>query len=292
MFIKKICKISILFFCLFFTSCATLVKYNSLKPARLSDYEITSVAVLPYSYENSSSSSLTTKSPQAIASMEKIYSFVSEEILKEENLSLINYDIFFRENSSAEVLTTSLEVSNSHSLENPRSNSFLPDCYITFSLAKFFVYENFYLSDGKSLSSLDSSVKYFYNIDEYGRSLPLPQYVFESSNTSTSSVIFSDDTTASRHVDMEFSYSIVQTATKKVLQMETFVISSNSEEFPVGKALPFALDIIENELKAYSKQIVNNFRPYKVLKSHALIDSSKNANMKKALKFADRKSVV
>lgn len=255
-----------IFYTALFVSCATTVKYNVSRPAKLNSYEITSVALIPYSPEISLS---TASSPQAVACMEKLSNQLSQEFLEDGSVSLIDYSLLD---------------------EKPDSEKASCDAYINFSVSKFFVYDNFYLADGSSVSSSDYSKKSFYNVDEYGRPLPLPQYVFENSDSS-SVVTFSSDTTVSRHVDMEFSYAVVQSSTKKIIQMENFVISADSEEYDFGKTLPAAVEIVEKNLLVIAKKIISNFKPYTILKSHELVEDPKNEVMKNAVKIAAKNDV-
>lgn len=246
------------------SSCATTVKYNVSRPAKLAEYGIESIAILPYEPKNNSS---TTASPQAVLIMEKLYNRICTTIVNENYCTLIDSNAF----------------------KNAQEN--ICDAYITFSVSKFYVYEKFYLEDGSIYqSSTDLSKKTFYNVDDYGRSIPVPLYVIENS-ASNSSVQFSSDTTVSRYVDLEFSYSVIDTSTNKVLHIENYVISAESEEYKYGSVLPEAAEIIEKKLNYYASKIVSNFQPYYEEKSNTLISDSKNKKMSEAEKLAATGSI-
>lgn len=256
-------KFAILFVILtgLFCSCTTTVKYKVSRPAKLSTYGIQTIAVLPYEPKSEKS---TSASPQAVYSMEKLYNRICTTIVNENYCSLVDSTAFKEAESKAE----------------------LCDAYITFSVSQFYVYENFYLDDGSIYQwSSDLSKKSFYNIDDYGRALPVPLYVIENS-TANSAVQFSSDTNVSRHVDMMFSYNVIDSSTNKVIAMEDFVISADSDEYKFGSVLPEASSIIENQLNIYVSKIVSNFQPYTEDKANSLISDSKNENMKEAKRLA------
>lgn len=247
------------------SSCATTLNYTASRPAKLAEYNIENIAVLPYEPKNTYS---TSASPQAVMSMEILYNRICSSIVNGNYCSLIDSNAFNAAEDKSEVC----------------------DAYITFSVSQFYVYENFYLDDGSIYQwSSELSTKSFYNVDDYGRPLPVPLYVLESSKLNTP-VQISNETKVSRHVDLVFNYSVVETATNKVITMEKFVISEESDTYKFGSILLEASSIIEKQLNNYADKIVDNFRPYNEVKTNTLIQDSKNENMKEANKLASKKS--
>ena len=92
-----------------------------------------------------------------------------------------------------------------------------------------------------------------------------------------------------REVTFNFRYQIVDSSTEKVIGYREVRCNESSSKYESRNALPSAYSLIESDVKAASRKILQELQPYTVTKSIKLLETkTKDKELKARMKAADK----
>ena len=92
-----------------------------------------------------------------------------------------------------------------------------------------------------------------------------------------------------REVNFNFRYQIVDSSTEKVIGYREVRCNESSSKYESRNALPGAYSLIESDVKASARKILQELQPYTVTKSIKLLESkTKDKELKARMKAADK----
>lgn len=248
-----------LLFSLIFSSCATKISYNVVRPAQLDLNGAKTIAVLPikpyetFTYLNTTSgfdfvfSSFFSAFDNAPYDEKRAISYLHDNI---EN-KLIN--------------SPYIDVVTADSVQQALNKGYLnpADVYFTGEITYYYVH------DGKEVNRIKVSTG---RTDENGREIKKYKNV-ESFY---------------REVTLTLRYQIVDSSNNKILCHNQISIDETSSRYDRHSDLPNAYKMIQGDLASVVNKIMKELQPYVVSKSVTLLeDKSKNPQMKTADELAD-----
>lgn len=91
-----------------------------------------------------------------------------------------------------------------------------------------------------------------------------------------------------REVELIFRYQIVDSTTEKVISYREIRCSNSSSKYESRNALPGAYSLLESDIRAAARKILQELQPYTVTKSITLLESkTKDKELKARMKSAD-----
>ena len=92
-----------------------------------------------------------------------------------------------------------------------------------------------------------------------------------------------------REVEFRLRYQIVDSATEKVISYREIRCENRSSKYESRNALPGAYSLIESDIRAAARRILQELQPYTVTKSISLLEAkTKDKPLKERMKAADK----
>ena len=238
-----------------FLSCATTVNVRLTRPANLDLNGAKTIAILPFKpYAYYLESKATSGVEVLINSFYQIFSFndLDEQQAIDSLRSQLERGLLDSEYIQL-VSADAVEKAVRKGYINPA------DVYLTGEVTYFDV-ENSKTEEKKLVKAAKDNQKAEYKIQRYWK----------------------------RTVTFNFRYQVVDSSTDKVISFDEIYIKNSSAKYEAKGALPSAYSLIESDLKASARKILQNLQPYVVTKSIKLLEpKTKDKELKKRMKAAD-----
>ncbi len=256
-FINYICLSFLALNCLAFLSCATTVKVKLTRPAQLDLNGAKTVAVLPfkpYSYYREHNTTIGIGRRIILNTFYELFEIQDpdEQLAIDTLRSQIERGL-----ADSPYITL---VSSESVQQSMRKGTLNPaDVYLTGEVSYFSVEDRKY-EERQMVKPASGNQLAEYQIVKYWR----------------------------REVDFNFSYQIVDSNTETVISYNDYRCSKSSEKYETRYDLPGAYSLIEADVRAASRRILQELQPYTVIKSITLLEAkTKDKVLKERMKAAD-----
>lgn len=257
---KKLFVIFIIFCSLFFiTSCATTIRTNVTRPAKLDLNGAETISVLPFASSGFNSTGLGYGGASIVIG-DFFDSFINTSAIERQVLNYLQANI-----ENGLVKSPYIEVINSAVVNNALKLGKRPpvDVYLTGEMITFNVYDK-----------------------EKVQKRVLPQENDDDDKKNQKPIIVYDKS-YSRDVLLVFNYQIVDSFSNKVISFDTIKIEESSGFYDDKDSLPEVMSMIQYDLDGNIDKLLKDLQPYTISKSISLMeDKSKNPQMKLADKLA------
>ena len=256
--LKRFCWLSVLcMFCFLCFSCATTVNVKLTRPAQLDLNGAKTIAILPIkpnSYYKEYDTSV------AVGRRVVVNTFYQIFDIKDPDEQLI-IDTLHSQIENGLLKSPYIKLVSSDAVERSLKKGTLnpADVYLTGEVSYFDVDDRRF-EEKRKIKEAKGSQKAEYEMVTYWR----------------------------RDVTFNFRYQIVDSETEKVLGFNEFQCSNSSSKYTVRNSLPRPYSIIESDVKAAARRILQELQPYTVMKSITLLEAkTKDKAVKERMKAAD-----